>query len=181
MKHEHANVISNLAFIGVGILALIDNPGAMSVAEALSTGLFATSCILMGLASAWFHREPRNRKARLCDRWGMYLLLACLIGLAGGFDWWISLIIAGVTIIPDWRGVGPDSFTVIGILGGVLMVWLFINHPWRNALVCLMSFVSALMIRFVVITDDRSHGWAHAAWHLSAAVAIFFTYTTTAQ
>ena len=200
------NVASNLAFVAVGVVALVwfwaersRFPGARfryRTEIALYASFFAAA-ILVGLGSAYYHYAPTNATL-FWDRLPMTLAVAALTGaflservdgrtgvvvgvalalfLPGTLVYWLASEARGA------ENLWPYLAGLYGSLGVATLVLVLFPSPYTHggqALVALAWF--ALAMPFDKVLD----GWVyslggvmggHAVKHLLAALAIFWIF-----
>ena len=112
-----ADVLSNLAFVAVGLLGAITllSPRRLPLRSATATSLWcvAAGFVLTGVGSAWYHSQP-NDATLLWDRLPMTLVLAGVISaaIAERIGEQVAimalavLLIAGVASVIYWRSIG---------------------------------------------------------------------------
>jgi len=171
MKERIAS-ITNILYVIAGVLGYVAYPE-------LEGGMFATTFILLGLGSFWYH-ATKSRAGQAADEIAMYAAFGTLL--------WIGLV-AAVELpgVPLW---GPSILLVVAfashrvantfvvmptlVVGIVACIWL--HAGWRGSMIVLMLFTAAVLVRSWsewhedngdVLTADIGHGM----WHLLTSAA----------
>ena len=157
-----ADVLSNLAFLVVGLLGAITllSPRRLPLRNATATSLWcvAGGFVLTGIGSAWYHLQP-NDATLVWDRLPMTLVLAGVISAAiaerVGENIAIAalaaLIVAGVVSVMYWRSSGNLTPYAVLQFGGII------------ALLALLALTRA--------GDDPFAWWWILGWYCFARVA----------
>ena len=148
-----ADVLSNLAFVAVGLFGAITllSPPRLPLRNATTTSLWcvAAGFVLTGIGSAWYHLQPNDAtlvlagviSAAIAERVGENVAIAALA----------VLIVAGVVSVMYWRSSGNLTPYAVLQFGGII------------ALVALLALTRA--------GDDPFAWWWILGWYCFARVA----------
>ena len=139
-----ADVLSNLAFVAVGLFGAITllSPPRLPLRNATTTSLWcvAAGFVLTGIGSAWYHLQP-NDATLVWDRLPMTLVLAGVISAAiaerVGENVAIAalavLIVAGVVSVMYWRSSGNLTPYAVLQFGGIAALLAGRDAPTDHA------------------------------------------------
>jgi hypothetical protein len=134
-----ANVLSNLAFIAVGLFGSFTllSSHRLTRATVTSPGCVAAGFVLTGIGSIWYHAQP-NDATLVWDRLPMTLVLAGVIAAAiavrvgdgVAHRALLTLIIVGTASVLYWRASGNLTPYAVLQLGGLaaLVILLVATH-----------------------------------------------------
>jgi hypothetical protein len=157
------DVLSNLAFVAVGLLGLLRLRQAQRTLEPVARGsllVFFVGLFLTGFGSAYFHWNPTN-ETLVADRVPMTIafagafgaLLAERISARSGLAVLLLALIVGPASVLYWRATGDLSLYALVQFGGMVGILLVLSLTPRGR--------------------DRLPWWALLAWYGVAKIAEF--------
>ena len=185
-----ANVLSNLAFVVVGILGahtlLSTTRVHLSGATAIALWCVAVGFVLTGIGSGWYHRQP-NDPTLAWDRLPMTLVIAGVVGAAvaqriserAAILALVALIVAGADSVLYWRASGnltPYAVFQFGAIG-TLLALLLVTRAERDPFAWGWIAGWYCFAKAAELGDQAVWQWSggivagHAIKHLSAAAA----------
>jgi hypothetical protein len=185
-----ADVLSNLAFALVGVVAIVRlvSSRRSRFAPATESGMWCVALGLIGTAvgSAWYHLDPSNASL-FWDRLPMTLVFAGVLGTAlaqrvpgaAGRCGLPLLAALGAGTVVYWKMTGDLSPYVTLQLGGILMLLALLvltrrgNDPFPWAWVIAWYVLAKVLESFDRQIWDATGGIVagHALKHLAAAAA----------
>ena len=185
-----ADVLSNLAFALVGIIAIarLVSGSRLRFSPATESGMWCIAAGLVGTAagSAWYHLEPSNASL-FWDRLPMTLVFAGVLGTAlaqrvpsGATRYGLPLLAAlGAATVVYWRATGDLAPYLALQLGGILVLLALLlatrkgSDPFPWAWVIVWYALAKVFESFDGAIWDATGGIVagHALKHLAAAAA----------
>jgi hypothetical protein len=137
-----ANVLSNLAFVAVGLLGLIRlGPGHRPLMPAvrLGLGVFFLGLFLTGFGSGYYHWRPTNATL-IWDRLPMTIVFAGLFGAGlaervsarSGLIVLLLMLVVGLASVLYWEVTADLSLYAVVQFGGMAAILLLLSIPKRG-------------------------------------------------
>lgn len=156
-----ADVLSNLAFIAVGILGLVRlgrTHRVLSAAVRINLQVFFAGLVLTGFASGYYHWSPSDGTLVL-DRLAMTIAFAGTMGAMlgervsarAGIAVLLLMLVVGPASVLYWRSTGDVSMYAVIQFGGMAGILLLLSLTPRGT--------------------DPFPWWALMAWYAVAKVA----------
>jgi len=183
-----ADVLSNLAFVAVGLLGLYrlqrGRPVPDPVAR-LSLNVFFLGLFLTGFGSAYFHWNPTN-ETLVGDRLPMTVVFAGVFGAMlaerissrSGLAVLLLMLVVGPASVLYWKATGDLSLYAVIQFGGMAAILLLLSltarghdpFPWW-ALIAWYGFAKIMEFGDVFVWNATRELFAgHMLKHLSAAL-----------
>ena len=183
-----ADVLSNLAFIAVGLLGLnrlLRGLGPVEPVARLSLYTFFIGLFLTGFGSAWFHWNPSN-ETLVGDRLPMTIafagvfgaMLAERISTRSGLVVLLLMLVVGPASVFYWKGTGDLSLYAVIQFGGMAAILLLLTltprghdpFPWWT-LIAWYGFAKIVEFGDVFVWNATRELFAgHMLKHLTAAL-----------
>lgn len=182
-----ADVLSNLAFVAVGLLGLVRlqrTPRPLAPAVRLSLNVFFFGLFLTGFGSAYFHWNP-NDETLVGDRLPMTIVFAGVFGgvLAervsprAGLAVLLLMLVVGPASVLYWRSTGDLSLYAVIQFGGMAALLLLLSlskrghnpFPWWTLLAWYAVSKIAEAGDVLVWNATRELFAGHMLKHLAAA------------
>ena len=184
-----ADVLTNLAFVWVGVLGLYRlqlGQRALEPVVRLSVNVFFLGLFLTGFGSAYFHWNPTN-ETLVGDRLPMTIafagafgaLLAERISTRSGLVVLLLMLVVGPASVFYWMATGDLSIYAVVQFGGMAGILLLLTltkrghdpFPWWS-LMAWYAFAKILETGDVFVWNATREAFAgHALKHLAAAMA----------
>ena len=182
-----ADVLSNAAFLAVGILGLVRlrrTSRPLSAAVRVNLQVIFAGLFLTGLASAYYHWAPSDGSLVL-DRFAMTFVFAGTMGAMlaervsdrSGFAVLLLMLVVGPLSVVYWRNTGDVSLYAVIQFGGMAGILLLLSltprgtdpFPWWT----LMAWYAVAKVAeagdVLVWNATRELFAGHALKHLAAA------------
>jgi len=183
-----ADVLSNLAFVVVGLLGLYrlqQGQRSLEPVAKLSLNVFFLGLFLTGFGSAYFHWNPTN-ETLVGDRLPMTVafagvfgaLLAERVSTRSGLVVLLIMLVVGPTSVYYWKAtgdIGPYAVVQFGGMAGILLLLSLTARghdpfPWWS-LIAWYGFAKILETGDVFVWNATRELFAgHALKHLAAAM-----------
>jgi len=183
-----ADVLSNLAFVVVGLLGLYrlqQGQRTLEPVAKLSLNVFFLGLFLTGFGSAYFHWNPTN-DTLVGDRLPMTLAFAGVFGAVlaervstrSGLVVLLIMLVMGPTSVYYWKAtgdIGPYAVVQFGDMAGILLLLSLTARghdpfPWWS-LIAWYGFAKILETGDVFVWNATRELFAgHALKHLAAAM-----------
>jgi Ceramidase len=183
-----ADVLSNLAFVAVGLLGLYRLQLGLRPLEPvarLSLNVFFLGLFLTGFGSAYFHWNPTN-ETLVGDRLPMTVVFAGVFGAMlaervstrSGLAVLLLMLVVGPASVFYWRATGDLSLYAVVQFGGMAAILLLLSltprghdpFPWW-ALIAWYGFAKIVEFGDVFVWHATREAFAgHMLKHLSAAM-----------
>jgi Ceramidase len=183
-----ADVLSNLAFVAVGLVGLCrlrQGYVALEPVTRVSLYLFFLGLFLTGFGSAYFHWNPTN-ETLVGDRLPMTVVFAGLFGAMlaeristrSGLAVLLLMLVVGPASVFYWKATGDLSLYAVVQFGGMAAILLLLSltakgddpFPWW-ALIAWYGFAKIVEFGDVFIWNASREVFAgHMLKHLTAAV-----------
>jgi len=158
-----ADVLSNLAFVAVGLLGLFrlqQRQRALQPAARLSLNVFFLGLFLTGFGSAYFHWNPTN-ETLVADRLPMTVVYAGVFGAMlaerisarSGLAVLLLMLVVGPASVFYWHATGDLSLYAVVQFGGMAAILMLLSLTPRGR--------------------DPFPWWALLAWYGVAKIAEF--------
>ena len=183
-----ADVLSNLAFVAVGLLGLSrlrQGPRPLESITRLSLNVFFLGLFLTGFGSAYFHWNPTN-ETLVGDRLPMTVVFAGVFGAMlaervskrSGLVVLLLMLVVGPASVFYWRATGDLSLYAVVQFGGMAAILLLLSltpkgddpFPWW-ALIAWYGFAKIMEFGDVFVWNATRELFAgHMLKHLAAAM-----------
>ena len=183
-----ADVLSNLAFVAVGLLGLSrlqQGPQPLEPTARLSLHVFFLGLFLTGFGSAYFHWNPTN-ETLVGDRLPMTVVFAGVFGAMlaervstrSGLAVLLLMLVVGPASVFYWRATGDLSLYAVVQFGGMAAILLLLSltpkgrdpFPWW-ALIAWYGFAKIMEFGDVFVWNATREVFAgHMLKHLAAAM-----------
>jgi hypothetical protein len=183
-----ADVLSNLAFVAVGMLGLYrlqQGRRALDPVVRLSLNVFFLGLFLTGFGSAYFHWNPTN-ETLVGDRLPMTIVFAGVFGAMlaervsarSGLAVLVLMLVVGPASVLYWKATGDLSLYAVIQFGGMAAILLLLSltprghdpFPWW-ALIAWYGFAKIMEFGDVFVWNATRELFAgHMLKHLTAAL-----------
>jgi hypothetical protein len=183
-----ADVLSNLAFVAVGLLGLFrlqQGQRPLDPVVRLSLNVFFLGLFLTGFGSAYFHWNPTN-ETLVGDRLPMTVVFAGVFGamlaervsIRSGLVVLLLMLVVGPASVIYWKTTGDLSLYGVVQFGGMSAILLLLSltprghdpFPWW-ALIAWYGFAKIMEFGDVFVWHATRELFAgHAVKHLAAAL-----------
>jgi len=183
-----ADVLSNLAFVGVGLLGLYrlqQGERPLEPVARLSLNVFFLGLFLTGFGSAYFHWNPTN-ETLVGDRLPMTVVFAGVFGAMlaeristrSGLAVLLLMLVVGPASVVYWKATGDLSLYAVVQFGGMAAILVLLSltprghdpFPWW-ALIAWYGFAKIVEFGDVFVWNATRELFAgHMLKHLAAAI-----------
>jgi hemolysin III len=194
LAHAIMHGFGFLAGIAVMVLLVVFSTLRKGVWEVVSCAVYATTFILLYLASTLYHAVPNPKAKRIfktIDHSAIYLLIAgtytpfALAPLRGALGWTIFGAIWSAAVIGIiFKAFFTGRFKAVSLISYLFMGWfciIAIKPLWRELSTAGFVFLAAGGLCYsvgAVFYAWQSLKWSHAIWHvfvLAGSLCHFFS------